>query len=373
VTLRNGGAGGQLVFDISRTHQGSARLDLDLPGDGSPIRFWVAGEFQHPSADFGDAVLEVAERNTATVLSSTPTMVRIRKDANTLSNSERDRFLAAFGTLNGQGTGRFKEFRDMHVSGIPLLESHGNKGFLPWHRAYLLDLERELQAIDASVALPYWRFDRAAPRVFTRDFMGIPGPTGRLQFVAGHPFNFWVGIGSTPGINRAMSFQPGNAPSGLINEVDTIGLGDSYDDFVVMEGDPHGLAHTRFGAPINNPATSPQDPLFFLLHANVDRLWAKWQWFFHHTSDSDPKAYATGGPFRIGHNFSDTMWPWNGLTGAPRPSTAPGGALASSALTSAPGSSPTVRIMIDHKGFGGGPQQGFDYDDVPYWPDPVVS
>ena len=45
--------------------------------------------------------------------------------------------------------------------------------FLPWHRAYLLDLERELQAIDPSVALPYWRFDQPAPNLFTPEFLGV--------------------------------------------------------------------------------------------------------------------------------------------------------------------------------------------------------
>ena len=32
--------------------------------------------------------------------------------------------------------------------GLDMLASGGTPGFLPWHRAYLLDLERELQAID---------------------------------------------------------------------------------------------------------------------------------------------------------------------------------------------------------------------------------
>ena len=78
-----------------------------------------------------------------------PTMVRVRKNANRLTTAERDRFLRALATLNGSGIGRFTEFRDMHVGGAPDSEAHGGSGFLPWHRIYLLDLERELQAIDA--------------------------------------------------------------------------------------------------------------------------------------------------------------------------------------------------------------------------------
>src|ERR1700687_2299886 len=154
VQLQNAGTVGKVVFDLARSHQGSPTLQLDLPGDGSPVRFWGAGQFQQPSENFGDAVLEVVDAVSSATLGSTPLMVRLRKDAIKLSDGERDRFLAAFGTLNGQGSGRFTEFRDMHT-GDTLDESHGNWGFLPWHRCYLLDLERQLQGIDATVTLPY--------------------------------------------------------------------------------------------------------------------------------------------------------------------------------------------------------------------------
>ncbi len=208
--LRNAGSSGKIAFDLMRSHRGTASLQLDLPGDGSPIRFWVAGEFQQPSLDFGDAVLEVVDAASSTPLGSTPLMVRIRKNAQTLSAGERDRFLAAFGIFNGQGSGRFSEFREMHVRST-LGESHGNWGFLPWHRSYLLDLERELQSIDARVTLPYWRFDEAAPRLFTPEFMGLSDSNDRVQFAPGHPFEQWRTEGQD-GILRRMGFSSINPP-----------------------------------------------------------------------------------------------------------------------------------------------------------------
>ena len=63
------------------------------------------------------------------------------------------------------------------------------------------------------------------------------------------------------------------------------------------------------------------------------------------------------------------MWPWNGVTSATdlsRPPTAPGGGMAASTVTSAPGPTPTVRSMLDYEGVGGGAPLGFDYDDVPF-------
>lgn len=379
VLLRNAGPGGQLLFDLERSHAGSSELPLDLPGDGSPVRFWIAGEFERASEDFGDAVLEVVEATTSAPLGRSEMMVRVRKDAQTLSAAERDRFLSAFGILNGHGTGRFREFRDMHVRSS-LRESHGNYGFLPWHRAYLLDLERELQAIDARVSLPYWRFDKAAPNLFTPEFMGRANEVDRVIFTSNHPFNQWMTDGDL-GIVRQPLFPIDRAPS-LRSEEHALDFGSGvFSRFSVItrdqnneviarrsgiEIDPHGYAHTSFMGPIQSPPTAPKDPLFFMLHANVDRMWAKWQWFYRRTSDSDPNAYPHDGNLRIGHGINDTMWPWNGVTGDPRPATAPGGALAASTVTSAPGPSPTVRSMIDYQAKQGGAHLGFDYDDVPF-------
>jgi tyrosinase len=385
VQLQNAGTVGKVVFDIVRSDHGTPTLQLDLPGDGSPVRFWVAGEFKQPSVDFGDAVVQVIDAATSAPLGSTPVMVRIRKNATTLTDAERDRFLAAFGNLNGQGTGRFTEFRDMHNEDT-LDESHGNWGFLPWHRCYLLDLERQLQGFDPQVTLPYWRFDQPAAQVFTPEFMGLADPSdplNQVQFTASHPFNQWTTEGE-PGIVRKMGFPPNTNPPGLKTEQATIAFGNGvYTTFgrpVSMprsgiEGNPHGFAHTSFGSGwIINPATAPRDPMFFLLHGNVDRLWAKWQWFYKRALDSDPNAFFHGAPVAPGHNIGDTMWPWNGVVTPPRPSTAPGGALVASALTSAPGPTPMVRSMIDYQGVNGGPSLGFDYDDVPFeLPSTVVA
>ena len=49
------------------------------------------------------------------------------------------------------------------------------------------------------------------------------------------------------------------------------------------------------------PGTSPNDPVFFLHHCNIDRLWALWQQA-HPASAYQPAA---GGP--PGHNLNDVM------------------------------------------------------------------
>jgi tyrosinase len=49
--------------------------------------------------------------------------------------------------------------------------------------------------------------------------------------------------------------------------------------------------------------TSPNDPVFFVHHANVDRIWAAWE--LRGGGHYQPRK---GAPY--GWNSNDTMWPW---------------------------------------------------------------
>jgi len=54
--------------------------------------------------------------------------------------------------------------------------------------------------------------------------------------------------------------------------------------------------------------TSPNDPVFWLHHANIDRLWAEWE-RTHPTAPYDPQQGAANG-----FNGDNTMWPWHDMT-----------------------------------------------------------
>ncbi len=354
---------GAVVFRAGATGAFADPLTLQVPANGNSVSFFTAGRFRRPSSSIGDVKIEA--RAGTTLVGSTALMVRIRKNANTLTTAERDRFVAAFARLNNQGTGRFTDFRDMHTN-VSSPQAHGAPGFLPWHRAYLLDLERELQAIDPSIALPYWRFDQASPNIFTLEFLGVSDNLGTVRFGPNNPLQFWRTDG-VQGINRRPFFSTASAPPGLRNETDTLALGTTYAAFRTMEGNPHGTAHTSFGGSISSIGTAARDPLFFLLHCNVDRLWAKWQRRNGRFNPALAASYDTRPTNPIGHRLPDTMWPWNGITGGSRPPTAPGGPMAASALVTAPGPQPIVQSSLDYQGsVNAASRLGFDYDDVEF-------
>ena len=369
--------GGRVVFYTQPTAPAQTSLDFPVPPLGPiTLRFWAGGRFGVPSKAERDTSI-VISRASGVVVLTVPCMVRVRKNANALTNPERNRFLAALAQLNNAGAGPFQIFRDMHVTSAQD-EAHFDSGFLPWHRAYLLDLERELQARDPSVTIPYWKFDAPAPRLFDTAFIGVSNSAGAVQFAAGNPLQFWVtdgvvGVFRRPEFNtatqQATDTQPAPGSGPVLSEVATLALGQAagsrFVDFTGMEGNPHGRAHVSFGGLISSIGTAARDPLFFLLHCNIDRLWAKWQWMFDRFNTALPASFFNGS--RIGHRLPDSMWPWNGITGSPRPATAPGGTLAPSPAAVAPLPSPTVRELFDYQGVVGPSNRlAFDYDDVPF-------
>jgi tyrosinase len=380
---RTPASGGQVVFYENYTPgaRGTDTLALNVNADGTTVDFHIAGKFGSPSQSEDDAVIQVVATATGAVIARKTLMIRIRKNAESMTDAERERFVAAYARANAQNDAVFSygAFRDIHRD-AGSEEAHGNMGFLPWHRAYVLDLEREIQKHDPSVTMPYWRFDQPAPKLFHSNFLGVP-------FAADNPMAGWTTEGFT-GVDRTAEFDtateaahgtpPGDDP--VISEAATLALGGGgkrFADFTQMEGNPHGSAHVSFTGFIDTIDTAVRDPLFFLLHCNVDRLWAKWQLPPNprlNVDAADPgerDATFPTAPTRIGHNRNDTMWPWNGVTGtgAPgdRPPTAPGGALSPTPAAVAQVPVPRVRDMIDFQGvLDLANQLGFGYDDVPF-------
>lgn len=402
----------------------------------------IAGKFQPgklhngASADSKDVVIEAAwADNPGSVEGSVDIMIRVRKDANTLNEKARNDFLDALAFLNGigdfpaAGAGKgiyVTDFVGMHVAGAYDI-GHGDSHFLPWHRLYLLDLERLLQKVNPAVTLPYWRFDKPASNVFSEYFMGkteqIPNDTVFTQgwsdkfakFAGTNPLSDWK-IGEVKGILRAAYFNTEKEPAlgrpdaatpddpddafKLIDEIATLLLGGYADPemgtrrrgsrrgFSEMEGTPHGAAHTSFNGPVNAVPDAPRDPLFFLLHCNVDRLWALWQFIFDRygvrESSSYPyqkkleiSAHSDGlisGMFPELWKVADTrQWPWD--TGQSKPGhLQPPGTRGDNFTTSAAGgkvldspSSPNLADAIDAFAFEDlGNYLGFSYDDVPF-------
>ena len=258
-------------------------------------------------------------------------------------------------------------------------EAHGLDAFLPWHRAYLLDLERELQAIDPSVALPYWRFDRPAPRLFSRAFMGAAEPQ-RASCVSqpANPLRLWRH-------RRAARASPAAAlrrPRPAARQLERTGR--RREQRVIVQrraayaapsavgGQSARRAHTSFSGYISRSAPPPATRCSSCSTANVDRLWAKWQWlnrrFDGQADELFFRAPATPGadpdrPQRPRHDVAVER-----RDRRPRGrDTAPRHAVPDLAGGRRAGGHADRRAMVDYQGvIEPANQLGFDYDDVPF-------
>jgi tyrosinase len=199
------GSVAKIVFMEKRDEPPQSQIEIDLQA-GQKRTIFIAGAFQpgqrHNGASVeGKDVTVVAQwvHDSGNDAASVDIMIRVRRNANELSVKARDDFLFALGKLNGiqvdadptPGPGRgiyVSDFVAMHVAGANLSE-HTDSHFLPWHRNYLLDLERLLQAVRPTVTLPYWRFDQPAPNLFTEDFMGATNQIPRDVTAPGGEFD----------------------------------------------------------------------------------------------------------------------------------------------------------------------------------------
>ncbi len=227
-----------------------------------------------------------------------------RKNVARLTPTERTAFVNAVLALKADG--RYDPYVTQHQgAGI---HGHNGPAFFPWHREYLIRFENDLQSVDPSVNIPYW--DWTADNVnasgtesllWRNDLMGGPGNGPGFTITTG-PFAGW-------GIRRS-NFNifgfPGTGGS-LASAMTQL----RYRDFRSVEG-PHGSAHVWVGGDMGSPPTAVRDPVFWLLHSNVDRLWAEWT--NQHRSDPGWVQYEPNGGGPTGHNLNDTMWPWNGTT-----------------------------------------------------------
>lgn len=76
-------------------------------------------------------------------------------------------------------------------------------------------------------------------------------------------------------------------------------------------GSIHNRVHLWVGGSML-PESSPNDPVFWLHHCNIDRLWTQWQ--REHPAEAYHPQSAVGDTGPAGHNLPDSMQPWGGTT-----------------------------------------------------------
>ena len=226
---------------------------------------------------------------------------------------------------------------------------HGSWYFLPWHRGYVLAFEANIRAAvtdlggPESWALPYWNYFKAGQSGLPPAFSSPDWPDGSGDnplFVEQRygPFGDGNVFVPTSEVNLNAMAEPdftgvssGGSPG--FGGVDT-GFAHNGPVHVVVETQPHDWVHGLVGGQqaqfpetigaMSDPRTAGLDPIFWLHHANIDRLWASWR---SDTAHLDPsQARWLQGPASIGERgFSAPMPDGTTFTYTPGEMTDPAG------------------------------------------------
>ncbi len=253
-----------------------------------------------------------------------------RKNQSTLTSTEKARFVAAVLALKANG--RYDQYVQDHMNFMR--GAHSGPAFFPWHREFLRRFELDLQAIDSAVTLPYWDWtvdNSPTSSIWDPGFMGGNGRptdgqvmTGAFAFSGGNwPLNFEGGLAfgylrrrfgvsaSAPTLPTATDvtnalvitpydvspYNDGSSTGGFRNRLEGWYSGPQL----------HNRVHVWVGGSMT-PGSSPNDPVFFLHHCFVDKLWADWQ-RLHPAEGYLPISPIAGKP---GHSLNENMEPWAG-------------------------------------------------------------
>jgi len=207
-------------------------------------------------------------------------MIRYRRNINCLSSDQLHDLreaLAAIYVLPEAAKNGFEHVAGLHGNPSPSWCIHGSPGFLTWHRAYMSVYEDALRCINPDVALPYWNWS-SGPTT------GVPAACSSSTYV-----NRDSNVLPNPLFSGPIAAGAGGGTTSRRADIDTTTFGDlatqaqaamangDFSSFQSQLNGVHGSVHGRVGGNMGGVATAGFDPIFYLHHANVDRLWAVWQ------------------------------------------------------------------------------------------------
>lgn len=180
---------------------------------------------------------------------------------------------------------------------------HGSWYFVPWHRGYLLALEAQVRAAVVSLngpsdwALPYWNYFGGGNEYEMPPALAQPnlpdGSPNALFVKARYGPKFDGNIYVTSDENQ--DCQNDNVYTNSYGGGET-GFSHSGGDAGDLESNPHNGVHVDVGGFKNNqnyglmtdPGIAALDPIFYLHHCNIDRMWAAWNETGGNANPTDP-------------------------------------------------------------------------------------
>ena len=221
-------------------------------------------------------------------------MTVVRKSVAVLSAAEKSAFINAlrrFRTTSVNGR-NYHWYIDQHITFFSrtsdnISHAHQAPSFLPWHREYLRLLEFDLQTVSGTpgLSVPYWDWTGAAAP-FTAEFLGAitNGSVSSGNFSPSWGWPVYRSSIATSLLQRRLGQNASRPTAAAVNAVQgrtvydqspwNSTVSDSYRNRNEIE--LHNRVHNYVGGHMAT-REAPNDPVFWLHHCNIDRLWWHWQ------------------------------------------------------------------------------------------------
>ncbi|MFI1743908.1 tyrosinase family protein [Thalassobellus sediminis] len=143
--------------------------------------------------------------------------------------------------------------------------------FFPWHRRQMFELEQAMQNINSKISIPYWDW------TLDNTYDITPGKLWDPAFMGGFDA-LW---------NLDRIYNNGTLPTaGVISTTQATSSDIYLYSNAVERGDVHVGGHAWTGG-VMASGNSPRDPIFYLHHGMVDKLWQDWVELHGYSSGDD--------------------------------------------------------------------------------------
>ncbi|KAJ3254081.1 hypothetical protein HK103_007542 [Boothiomyces macroporosus] len=233
----------------------------------------------------------------ANVLACSPGAVR--KEWRQLSGGQQQAFLNAVKQLNQRqddtgndssdpSTWSFAHFAVVHARYQQANHNQGGQQappFFAWHRIFLHYYEKALQSIDPSVTLPYWDWSQDSQNPLGSDVLAQSAFGTSIDgsgCVTGGQFAGWSSAVNGGCLKRC---SQSGALYGSTSTVQLMNASPNYASLnrQIQDG-PHAIVHNVIGGRCADGGvgdfytmSSAGDPIFYMHHAMVDKIWMMWQ------------------------------------------------------------------------------------------------
>jgi tyrosinase len=195
------------------------------------------------------------------------------------ANSQVDRtpvLLAALSRIYGSNTGlNYGIASRMWIDCQPHYQIYdppydNNDDFLPWHRMYVYYFEEIIRSMSGhpEFTLPYWDYTDVNLQALPPEFLKPNDPVFKYLYRQNRNANSNNGRPITTGQRGSLDLSSMRSR----NYSGTTGFCNALDNGL------HGLVHDYTGnnAGMGSVPTAANDPIFWLHHSNIDRVWASW-------------------------------------------------------------------------------------------------